>query len=963
MNGERILTMTLATLLLFVILVLLTFRTGGAGAVSDQATPSFISPGPGQMSPDDQVRLLAAFLYAPELLPPELRPHGPIKSATPFVALLNTWLPHASPETQAYVDALRRIHRTNDVCRTNLSGPEVVLLTEHFAIHYTRSGWDAVPLDDLDGDTIPDYVGNVAAVMEHVWEVEVRQMGWTAPPPDNGQRGDSRYDVYLMNIEPYYGVTCGEEYVGDNPNSPSRVERFAATSYLALDNDYAGFGKAPLALIQVTAAHEFNHAIQYGYDAGELSSSAAWLYEGTATWMEDQVYDDVNDNYQYVQALLNEPDVCLTRGFMSDWDAHPYGTWVFFQYLSEHVGGPDTIRRIWELTIPYDNLDAVSHALAEQGRTLADVYMDFATALGILMPCRAFPEGDSPYCFEEAPFEENSHHEARLEGYITWQGTGHSYAPVTGVQPLGVDFWKWSWQSSTPALIDVFSASPMRVRFLQRTAHGVQVWDFVSDEDTQKLLIANPGDGTGMIAVINTKQPAVSDCFYDTYRMGISPSDVTPTPTATPTFPPTPTFTPTATPVNTPPTTPSPTLTATPTPTVVMPASSPDTPTPTSSPTSPSTPTPTPVRPRYVCHEVIQNGDFEALTSDPWVERTDIIYSQAEGAIVRSGTHSAWFGGYANADDILYQVISLPRDADRIILTYWVYVYSDQKDVAGRLRVRMLSEDGDLPLEDVGSWLSNFPHFRWLPARYDITGLRGQTARLFFHGTTTATGMRTGFFVDDVSVQVCRKEPWIHNGGFEDGLTSWDIEGTLPTTVVTDVVHSGTHSVLLGTPVPQVEQGRGKAVIRQHITIPKSMAQPTLSFWYRIFTNDIMDYSHFTVVLTDETGVDHRVFRDGYVSEGNYTPSPGFDLKWRRGIVDLSAFQGQSVDIRFINENIHAISLGIWTYVDEVSLYDGVPRGSKRIYVPWLPRGGFAPSYLMARPNRGASYAPRLREK
>ena len=49
---------------------------------------------------------------------------------------------------------------------------------------------------------------------------------------------------------------------------------------------------------QVTAAHEFFHAIQFAYDYGE----DAWMLEATATWMEERVFDKVNDNRQYLPA-------------------------------------------------------------------------------------------------------------------------------------------------------------------------------------------------------------------------------------------------------------------------------------------------------------------------------------------------------------------------------------------------------------------------------------------------------------------------------------------------------------------------------------------------------------------------------------------------------------------------------------------------------------------------------------
>ena len=887
---------------------------------------------------DEQVLHLAQFLYAPETLPPEERPQGPIKSATLLVAQIESWLPLTSPEVRAYVNGLRTTHVLNDVCRTTLSGPESILQTEHFSIHYTRGGSDAVPLDDLDGDSIPDYVMVVAEVMEHVWDVEIRQMGWTAPPPDGGRWGNNLYDVYLLDIAPYYGVTCTppDGVIGDNPNSPSRVERYAAISHLALDNDYKGFDKKPVALIQVTAAHEFNHAIQYGYDSSESYTDAAWLYEGTATWIEDEVYDDVNDNYQYVQSILNEPDTCLTSAFRSARDTHPYGTWIFFRYLSEHVGGPDLIRRIWELTIPYDNLDAVSRALAEQGRTLEDVYADFATALGLLMPCQAFPNGESPYCFEEAPFGNDPYREVRVEGYMTWDGADRSYAPLTGVQPLGVDFWKLSWRSSAPVVIDVLAASFGQARLVRRTSNGVTVWDFTARGDDRELLMAGAEQGTDLLAVINRLRPPSADCSYHThtYRMALSLSDVTPTPTPEPTATPTSTFTPTPTPTAT--------FTPTPTPTATSPTV---TPSPTDVVSSPTpTPTPTasvgPTEPPFLCQELVEDGDFEAGKTASWVESPyGVIYERKDGAITHSGTWAAWFGGYANANDTLYQTLNLPADADRIVVSYWVYVYSDQEDIAGRLRVQMRTEGG-VSLEDINTWTSIHPRFVWMHVQRDVTALRGHKVRLFFHGTTTAAGTHTGFFVDDVSVQACYRRPWIQNGDFEQGLDGWTSGGTLPTAVVTDVVHHGAQSVRLGTPVPATEQGQGQALITQTITVPLGMASPSLSFWYRIFTNDIQDYSDFVVLVQDAFGHTHRLFRAGYTSAGNYAPPPGYDMGWQQGTIDLTDFRGQSVYLSLVNENLHAISLGIWTYVDEVLLVDDVVRGDRHVYLPALFREG-----------------------
>ena len=46
----------------------------------------------------------------------------------------------------------------------------------------------------------------------------------------------------------------------------------------------------------MTAAHEYFHATQFAYDIAE----DGWFLEATATWAEDELYDDVNDNVQYL---------------------------------------------------------------------------------------------------------------------------------------------------------------------------------------------------------------------------------------------------------------------------------------------------------------------------------------------------------------------------------------------------------------------------------------------------------------------------------------------------------------------------------------------------------------------------------------------------------------------------------------------------------------------------------------
>ncbi|MFQ6673955.1 MAG: MXAN_6640 family putative metalloprotease, partial [Fidelibacterota bacterium] len=272
-----------------------------------------------------------------------------------------------------------------------------------FRFHYTVTGDDAVDPSDGDGDGVPDYVNTVADAFRDAYNTERVSFGLEKPPsdgwyPENG--GNELYDVYVHNLGPnYYGETVPEKYAnndtGDNENSPGKEEN-AFTSYINVQNDFGRFPPSELESIQVTAAHELFHAIQFGYDGWE----AVWLLEATATWMEDEVFDDVNDNYQYLKQWFQEPHIALD----SDTSPHWYGSWIFFRYLSEHAGGPATVRKIFEQSVRHNSQErdfsilTIDEVLRRQGTSFGGSLSSMAIANQILSSEPA--AGD--YSYEEA---------------------------------------------------------------------------------------------------------------------------------------------------------------------------------------------------------------------------------------------------------------------------------------------------------------------------------------------------------------------------------------------------------------------------------------------------------------------------------------------------------------------------------------------------------------------------------
>ncbi len=377
--------------------------------------------------------------------------------------------------------------------------------TGHFLIHYTRTGQQAISPADADGSGVPDYVELVAETLEHVWDVEVGAMGWPTPPGDRGEGGDTRLDVYLDEIlaDGYAGYVDTEGgFLGDNPQTPER-ERRAAYAYLVLDDDFIEVdvetGETPTELMQATVAHEFNHILQAGIDDQDLH---AWLYEATATWMEDEVYDDVNDGVFYLDSVFKNPDICLVAEVARGDDLHWYGTWLLVRMLSERYG-PGVVLSIWENMRQFNGFGSVDAALLSYGESLVSASRDFAAA-NLL---RAYEEG-SAY--------PTVHVEAEI-------GLG-SYASSEGVQSLGADYLRLS--GSGPLTVSLTGAQgPLSLRAVGIRGSAADVIDMVGN-----ALSLNRDDYDDVYLIVhNGEQVGLEDeCAFAGYTLNVSASSASP---------------------------------------------------------------------------------------------------------------------------------------------------------------------------------------------------------------------------------------------------------------------------------------------------------------------------------------------------------------------------------------------------------------------------------------------------
>lgn len=213
---------------------------------------------------------------------------------------------------------------------------------EHFCVHWVAVGLDAPNLEDSNQDGVPNYVEEVLRVAEHVHAIENGKLGWREPKSD-GTRGGGigKTDIYLSQIGPQlFG------YAAPDPGqiSPSGQVQRRLHGYLVLDNDYSAFefpGTTPTNDLEVTLAHEYNHILQFGYDAYQDT----WFAEATATWMEDQVYNNINDYLRYVRRWVHLADTPLTASSIKE-----YGSAVWNAWLSHHYGVA-VVRQAWARAI------------------------------------------------------------------------------------------------------------------------------------------------------------------------------------------------------------------------------------------------------------------------------------------------------------------------------------------------------------------------------------------------------------------------------------------------------------------------------------------------------------------------------------------------------------------------------------------------------------------------------------
>ena len=377
--------------------VLAVLFPGGAAAATRAPTPQLINRDlrSGQIGRDTATLYLAYALGRPGKLPAAYRSNAPWDGTLPLRRLLQKMKQMEPGPLRDRVEAIvAPVERQSTTCGSSGGSLASEAQTTHFYVEYGTIG---------AGLGINAYL----ASLEVSWSKEVTSFGWAAPPVDANPAPGGKYHVRIDNLgSGLYGFVSPSGthagLVGNNP-STSWNEGDAYASCMVLNNDYdeAEFPSSAQASLDSTTAHEFNHSLQFGYGALNGSNAPDDVFvEGGATWMEDEVYDSANDNYNYLWPAFYESMGAYDLDF-------PYPYWITFRGLTERYGtgsaggGEDVMQRFWEETSrgTGSNLTAMQTAVASKGTTLAAAFHAYAIAVKFNRSCGG---GYAyPYCFQE----------------------------------------------------------------------------------------------------------------------------------------------------------------------------------------------------------------------------------------------------------------------------------------------------------------------------------------------------------------------------------------------------------------------------------------------------------------------------------------------------------------------------------------------------------------------------------
>ena len=288
---------------------------------------------------------------------------------------------------------------SRDINRNQFTYHETIQ-SENFVVHFTTSDVDSQLVNGnwLNLQCNEGYAQSVLDHAESALTVFLQQ-GWEDLPLDCDESiadldspyhcinfgGSSLYDIYLSNDG--VGMVV--------PENPYPVDPYIGgyTSYMKISTLLNQHETLPSWNFHVIA-HELHHSIQlrYGYSVSGQPGNYihnGWLFEQTATYMEDVIYPD-NIHLLTMLGNCNVVTPLTFPHYNIDYPAeiYPYRSALWQKFLVESIGDPSIVRYIWEnYGINYATGEPVSlfpiynnavQYITEGQMNLSDAYNEYA---------------------------------------------------------------------------------------------------------------------------------------------------------------------------------------------------------------------------------------------------------------------------------------------------------------------------------------------------------------------------------------------------------------------------------------------------------------------------------------------------------------------------------------------------------------------------------------------------------
>jgi kumamolisin len=154
--------------------------------------------------------------------------------------------------------------------------------------------------------------------------------------------------------------------------------------------------------------------------------------------------------------------------------------------------------------------------------------------------------------------------------------------------------------------------------------------------------------------------------------------------------------------------------------------------------------------------QLLKNGTFDDGATS-WNESSYGVYEIVDSTRPHAGGDSAHLCGYALCNDNIYQTVTLPTNAKKIVLSYWVNI-STQKTghtCSDFFYTRLRTSNG--ATISTPQRLCNANVQGWTQYTFNVTSAlshyAGKSIEVSFSGTSNA-GATSDFFVDDVTLNV-----------------------------------------------------------------------------------------------------------------------------------------------------------------------------------------------------------------